>query len=920
MVITYTRPSLPALRFESLSPPPAEVLWPDSDEDAGVNVHISKKRRIESLGQQYLQGRPLFIVSAGLRGPLHDEWVNPWAKQKKTGRMRGEGEIVEPITATKVTTAQREHASNALPHNESVATANTQTLVRDQDKGYVSPKDHNALARKESDMAKEAARLVQADKGASCTGFGEEEMSKTLPRGYDLAEALAKHPADQPRPKETSWLKSNTTILRDSSRVHSKSPTPTPTSRPSDDSCLERRGPSRLGFDTSPAASKADAKQPEPPAFPSFSGFTPINKRRPIGIDKESVSKTTPETSTRLVKPIRRKKEVLVDQPPAVMEKTLLQADIETREGFLSAKRLSQEAIRHAEIQDGYFAVKRLSQEAAKRALDASPTPHKGLSSDRRNVHDDHLGVEIPPTCRPVTSERKGSEKSGHSQEAIRHAEIQDGYLAVKRLSQEAAKRALDASPTPHKGLSSDRRTLPDDQPGSETPPAGRAATSERKDSENSHHQTPSADGQALSSPEVKAHHHTNPSSIQAPPHALSVSMSPAGFLYRRTTSGSSSSSLDSTPYPQALEAAKAQAVKRLSFTASGTVKFGPPGSPNAQRSTAKPTDQASPSRQLARKQVSPGKVKTTSKSSSSPATDMLLPKDISDTSSVLADAQGPSRQAGTVEPVQSAPSTNLLETDIQSVKFTSTEERDSDTHFSTQAAVIKAQRSFQTELVSPLKDPSMRFATMQQMQISGPIGSGLSADNTTAAITPFRTFHEANAGALERLRTPALVEVPMSTQAMIDAVTPFTRSTIRKTVPEKKTSFVPSPTEGKGLGNEEDIDGGFGKLGLDMETSPDASDDEEEPPANAPSALRSLSKQSSSIHLQLSPAFSIAPNGTLTEVYQQDGQRPAAEWNLDAVIDDAGSFLGSWDVDNELKRGKISSHPKAISDGSSRK
>ena len=846
MVITYTRPSLPALRFESLSPPPAEVLWPDSDEDAGVNVHISKKRRIESLGQQYLQGRPLFIVSAGLRGPLHDEWVNPWAKQKKTGRMRGEGEIVEPITATKVTTAQREHASNALPHNESVATANTQTLVRDQDKGYVSPKDHNALARKESDMAKEAARLVQADKGASCTGFGEEEMSKTLPRGYDLAEALAKHPADQPRPKETSWLKSNTTILRDSSRVHSKSPTPTPTSRPSDDSCLERRGPSRLGFDTSPAASKADAKQPEPPAFPSFSGFTPINKRRPIGIDKESVSKTTPETSTRLVKPIRRKKEVLVDQPPAVMEKTLLQADIETREGFLSAKRLSQEAIRHAEIQDGYFAVKRLSQEAAKRALDASPTPHKGLSSDRRN--------------------------------------------------------------------------LPDDQPGSETPPAGRAATSERKDSENSHHQTPSADGQALSSPEVKAHHHTNPSSIQAPPLALSVSMSPAGFLYRRTTSGSSSSSLDSTPYPQALEAAKAQAVKRLSFTASGTVKFGPPGSPNAQRSTAKPTDQASPSRQLARKQVSPGKVKTTSKSSSSPATDMLLPKDISDTSSVLADAQGPSRQAGTVEPVQSAPSTNLLETDIQSVKFTSTEERDSDTHFSTQAAVIKAQRSFQTELVSPLKDPSMRFATMQQMQISGPIGSGLSADNTTAAITPFRTFHEANAGALERLRTPALVEVPMSTQAMIDAVTPFTRSTIRKTVPEKKTSFVPSPTEGKGLGNEEDIDGGFGKLGLDMETSPDASDDEEEPPANAPSALRSLSKQSSSIHLQLSPAFSIAPNGTLTEVYQQDGQRPAAEWNLDAVIDDAGSFLGSWDVDNELKRGKISSHPKAISDGSSRK
>ena len=846
MVITYTRPSLPALRFESLSPPPAEALWPDSDEDAGADVHIAKKRRIESLSQQYLQGRPLFILSAGLQGPLHDGWLNPWAKQRKTGQVGARGESVEPMKARKVTTALRGNASSALPHKETIATVGTQTLARDQEKERVAATDHNSLAHKEQDVAEEMVRLVQADKGASCTGFRKDETLKTLPRAADLAEALAKCPTDYPRTNETSWLKSNTTILRSGTRANSRSPTPTPVSRPSDDSCLERRIPSRPGFDPSPAASKADDKQPKPPALLSVSGFTPINARRPIGIDKESALKTTPKTSTPPVKGGRRKKETSVDRPLAVTEKTLLQVDIETREGFLSAKRLSQEAIRHAELQDGYFAVKKLSQEAARRALNASPTSDTALST-----------------------------KSS---------------------------------------------TLPDGDPGAEAPPAGRSANSERKGIENSGLQTTSADSQTLSDIASKDRHRTNPISVQGPPHALSASTSPAGFLYRRTTSGSSSSSLDSTPYPQALEAAKAQAVKRLSFTASGNVKFGSPSPPNAQRPPAKPTMQASPLRQNAQKQLSPGMTKTTSKSSVSSAADMLPPKDVSNTSSVLADAQGRSRQAGIIEPVQLAPSTNLLETDIQSVKFTSTEDGDSETHFSTQAAVIKAQRSFQTDIVSPLKGPSMRSKTVQSMQTPGPTGSGLTAENSKVVITPFRSFHAVHGEVPERMDSPSVDEVTMSTQAMIDAATPFTRSTIRKPAPKKRASFVPSPTRSKGLGNEDDVDGGFGKLGLDMETSPDISDNEVKAPSNAPSALRSLSKQSSSIHLQLSPAFSIAPDGTLTEVYQQDGQRPAAEWDLNAVIDDAGSFLGSWDVDNELKRSKVSSHGKAISEGSSKR
>lgn len=741
---------------------------------------------------------------------------------------------MEPITARKVSTALSKSSAKDLPQQETLATASTQNLAKVEEEDHVAATDHNTLVLEEQAVAEKTMRVVQADTGPSCTRPRKDKVLKTLPQGAGLAEVLAKHPADDPRPKETSWLKSNTTILRSGSRATPKSPTPTPISRPS---------PSRRGFATSPAASKAQTKQLEPPAFPSPSGFTPINVHRQMVCDKESILNTNRKTPTALFKGDRRKKEASIDQPPAVTEKTLLQADIETREGFLSAKRLSQEAVRHAELQDGYLAARKLSQEAARRALDASPTPHTGSST----------AMEISPN-----------------------------YCA----------RA--------KG-----------------PPLGKPENSEGNGLKDSRNQIPSTTSHTLSNITTKDHCGTNPELVQGQPHALPVSASPAGFLYRQTTSVSSSSSLESTPYPQALEAAKAQAVKRLSFTASGNVKFGSPSPPNAQRTAAAPTTRASPLSQHAVKL--PGKTKSNSKSSTFSAADMIPPKDISDTSRVLPDAQGLSRQAGIIEAVQSAPSTNLLETDIQSVKFLSTEEGDSDSHFSTQAAVIKAQRSFQTALVSPLKDPSMYSAPVRQMQNAGPIGLGVTAGTTKAAITPFRTFHGVYGDPLERTNPLALGEVAMSTQAMIDAASPFTRSTIRKPTSKKKASFVPSPTEGKGLGSEDGIDGGFGKLGLDMETSPDVSDNEVKPSSNTPSALRSLSKQSSSIHLQLSPAFSIAPNGTLTEVFQQDGQQPTAEWDLNTVIDDAGSFLGTWDVDNELKRGKVSSYGKVISEGGSK-
>ncbi|KAL3479302.1 hypothetical protein BJX99DRAFT_76308 [Aspergillus californicus] len=54
-----------------------------SDDELDECQRSEQRRRIEKLGEAYLQGQSLFILSASLRGPLHKGWVNPWKKKRR---------------------------------------------------------------------------------------------------------------------------------------------------------------------------------------------------------------------------------------------------------------------------------------------------------------------------------------------------------------------------------------------------------------------------------------------------------------------------------------------------------------------------------------------------------------------------------------------------------------------------------------------------------------------------------------------------------------------------------------------------------------------------------------------------------------------------------------------------------------------
>lgn len=65
-----------------------DVLYPGSDKDESIEEQQARRRRIELQAQHYLHGRELFVLSAHLRGPFADGWINPWARKRKRNERR----------------------------------------------------------------------------------------------------------------------------------------------------------------------------------------------------------------------------------------------------------------------------------------------------------------------------------------------------------------------------------------------------------------------------------------------------------------------------------------------------------------------------------------------------------------------------------------------------------------------------------------------------------------------------------------------------------------------------------------------------------------------------------------------------------------------------------------------------------------
>jgi hypothetical protein len=103
----YPRPVSP-LTAEPLQSNLSDIFLDDSsDSYSDDEQRTTKRRRIEKLGEQYLRGDGLFIMTAGLKGLLTG-WVNPWSKKHeqkvvtRAGTSRQDTREEVPETALKV--------------------------------------------------------------------------------------------------------------------------------------------------------------------------------------------------------------------------------------------------------------------------------------------------------------------------------------------------------------------------------------------------------------------------------------------------------------------------------------------------------------------------------------------------------------------------------------------------------------------------------------------------------------------------------------------------------------------------------------------------------------------------------------------------------------------------------------------------
>ncbi|GKZ53923.1 hypothetical protein AnigIFM60653_005311 [Aspergillus niger] len=252
-----------------------------------------------------------------------------------------------------------------------------------------------------------------------------------------------------------------------------------------------------------------------------------------------------------------------------------------------------------------------------------------------------------------------------------------------------------------------------------------------------------------------------------------------------------------------------------------------------------------------------------------------------------------PSAQRVSVNPALAENVTSLQT--ISAVKPNSECDNDTipDLHFNTQAALLHAQKSFQNDLESQVPNPGETHK-----QPSSPAND----------ITPFHRMNTSRIGKYSRAIHPGTAHMPMSTQCIIDAVTPFTFSTEKKARSRFISPQMPSSSR---------IDRGTAtpNTGSPLSSESDDEDEDEDPtilPHKSPAAQQQTpddAQEGSALPMTLSHSHP-------TTVQDGQGVAPGPDsFNLSQAIADAGSWLQqSFDINHEIQQCRSSAKSRPSS------
>lgn len=164
-----------------------------SDDELDEDARNAKRQKIEKLAEAYLQGTPLFILSASLKGPFDQGWVNPWRKRRKPERSYSAAEDPNGPVVQETDPRPRKQF-----HELQESSRRTGTSIAPSD----VPSDSSRVSSKHEESCK-PSQYKQSRNSASVQGTprrpvpwtGEAQLNSEL-RASSIA-----------RPTDDNWLK-----------------------------------------------------------------------------------------------------------------------------------------------------------------------------------------------------------------------------------------------------------------------------------------------------------------------------------------------------------------------------------------------------------------------------------------------------------------------------------------------------------------------------------------------------------------------------------------------------------------------------------------------------------------------------------------------------------------------------------------
>lgn len=287
----FRRPTSP-LCLEPLSPTESDADGLlGSDDELDEPTRAAKRRRIEKLGECYLQGKPPVILSASLRGPFDNGWVNPWRKtrkQKPSSTHKKSSVYRETNVPDRIVIPETDFKKRRLEDGPLTKLEGSRSRMR------AISSSSTAVSEGKGDHAKakgEAHDRPDSRPKEAGKALARQYSRRTVPCTNGLSAPNERSRSSLTRPVGESWLKTDRRNVDIQHINPPKSPTPA-VSRPRGSTDMSKMNPPRVKISASRCPNPARNSPSHVPTTRTL-GFTPINSRK----DSRPSASTSPHRS-----------------------------------------------------------------------------------------------------------------------------------------------------------------------------------------------------------------------------------------------------------------------------------------------------------------------------------------------------------------------------------------------------------------------------------------------------------------------------------------------------------------------------------------------------------------------------------------------------------------------------------------------